>query len=62
MTVNLETRVLMLGHRLVEFAMSLPLGILRAERQTKWPLQQQLYKICSKGSGRAPQNGLRRAD
>jgi hypothetical protein len=38
MAVSLETKVPMLDHRLVEFAMSLPLGILRAGGKTKWLL------------------------
>ncbi len=44
MAVSLETRVPMLDHRVVEFAMSLPLAILRAGNQAKWPLRQVLYK------------------
>src|SRR6266403_2223243 len=44
MAVSLETRVPMLDHRVVEFAMSLPLATLRAENKTKWPLRQLLYK------------------
>jgi asparagine synthase (glutamine-hydrolysing) len=44
MAVGLETRVPMLDHRIVEFAMSLPLTVLRAGNQTKWPLRQLLYR------------------
>ncbi|MFZ5734955.1 MAG: asparagine synthase (glutamine-hydrolyzing) [Pseudomonadota bacterium] len=44
MAVSLETRVPMLDHRLVEFAMSLPLSIRRANGVPKWPLKQLLYK------------------
>ena len=45
MAVSLETRVPMLDHRVVEFAMSLPLSILRNGGKTKWPLRQLLYKF-----------------
>jgi asparagine synthase (glutamine-hydrolysing) len=44
MAVGLETRVPMLDHRIVEFAMSLPLTMLRTGNQTKWPLRQLLYR------------------
>ncbi|WP_245520472.1 asparagine synthase-related protein, partial [Mesorhizobium sp. M2D.F.Ca.ET.185.01.1.1] len=39
MAVSLETRVPLLDHRLIGFALSLPLSILRAGDQTKWPLR-----------------------
>jgi asparagine synthase (glutamine-hydrolysing) len=45
MAVSLETRVPMLDHRVVEFAMSLPLSMLRNGGKTKWPLRQLLYKF-----------------
>src|SRR5690349_15124626 len=44
MAVSLETRVPMLDHRVVAFAMSLPLAVLRADNKTKWPLRQLLYR------------------
>lgn len=44
MAVSLETRVPLLDHRLVEFALSLPLSISRADGTTKWPLRQILYR------------------
>ena len=44
MAVSLETRVPLLDHRLVEFAMSLPLSIARADQIPKWPLRQLLYR------------------
>jgi len=44
MAVSLETRVPLLDHRIVEFALSLPLSISRAEGQSKWPLRQLLYR------------------
>jgi asparagine synthase (glutamine-hydrolysing) len=44
MAASLETRVPMLDHRIIEFAMSLPLSILRANGTAKWPLRQILYR------------------
>lgn len=48
MAVGLETRVPLLDHRIVEFALSLPLSISRAEGMTKWPLRQLLYRHVPK--------------
>ena len=45
MSVGLETRVPLLDHRLVEFALSLPLSLLRRGGVTKWPLRQVLHKF-----------------
>jgi asparagine synthase (glutamine-hydrolysing) len=58
MAVSLETRVPMLDHRVVEFAMSLPLAILRAENTTKWPLRQLLYKHVPKELVERPKMGF----
>jgi asparagine synthase (glutamine-hydrolysing) len=58
MAVGLETRVPMLDHRLVEFAMSLPLEILRAEGQSKWPLKQLLFKYVPKALFERPKMGF----
>ena len=44
MAVSLETRVPLLDHRIIEFALSLPLAISRANGETKWPLRQVLYR------------------
>jgi len=58
MAVSLETRVPMLDHRVVEFAMSLPLAILRAENTTKWPLRQLLYKHVPRELVERPKMGF----
>lgn len=44
MAVGLETRVPLLDHRLVEFAWTLPLSILRRGGRSKWPLRQLLHR------------------
>lgn len=58
MAVSLETRVPMLDHRVVEFAMSLPLTLLRADGVTKWPLRQLLYKHVPKELVERPKMGF----
>lgn len=44
MAVSLETRVPMLDPKVVSFAASLPMSILRRDGQGKWPLRQLLYR------------------
>ncbi len=58
MAVSLETRVPMLDHRVVEFALSLPLAMLRAENKTKWPLRQLLYKHVPRALVERPKMGF----
>jgi asparagine synthase (glutamine-hydrolysing) len=58
MAVSLETRLPLLDHRLVGFALSLPLSILRANGQTKWPLRQLLHKYVPRGFVDRPKMGF----
>ena len=58
MAVSLETRVPFLDHRIVEFAMSLPLSVLRAENSPKWPLRQILYKHVPREMIERPKMGF----
>jgi asparagine synthase (glutamine-hydrolysing) len=44
MAVNLETRVPVLDHRVVEFAWRLPLKVKLRRGKTKWALRQILYR------------------
>jgi asparagine synthase (glutamine-hydrolysing) len=58
MAVSLETRVPLLDHRIVEFAMSLPLSLLRAEGSTKWILRQVLANYVPKSMFERPKHGF----
>lgn len=58
MAVSLETRMPLLDHRIVEFALSLPLSILRANGATKWPLRQILYRHVPESMVDRPKMGF----
>jgi asparagine synthase (glutamine-hydrolysing) len=58
MATSLETRVPMLDHRLVEFALTLPIGILRNRGIPKWPLRQVLAKHLPRSLFERPKMGF----
>jgi asparagine synthase (glutamine-hydrolysing) len=58
MAVSLETRMPLLDHRVVEFAFSLPLSILRSDGATKWPLRQILYRHVPRDIVERPKMGF----
>lgn len=58
MAVSLETRVPLLDHRIIEYSLSLPLSISRAENTTKWPLRQILYKYVPPNIIERPKMGF----
>ena len=59
MAVGLEGRAPLLDHRIVEFALGLPLRLKRRGRDTKWLLRKLLLQARSPGDHRSPENGIR---
>ncbi len=58
MTVGLEARVPLLDHRVVEFALQLPVHYKVRDGQTKWLLRQVLYKYVPKNLVERPKQGF----
>lgn len=58
MAVSLESRVPLLDHRVVEFALSLPSAILRRDGKGKWPLRALLARRVPRELFERPKSGF----
>ncbi|QXF11819.1 MULTISPECIES: asparagine synthase (glutamine-hydrolyzing) [Sphingopyxis] len=58
MAVSLESRVPLLDHRVVEFALALPLAYKLRDGRAKWPLRQILYRYVPREMMERPKMGF----
>jgi len=58
MAVSLESRVPLLDHRVVEFALAMPIEYKLREGQPKWPLRQLLYRYVPREMMERPKMGF----
>lgn len=58
MAVSLESRVPLLDHRVVEFALALPLAHKLRNGEAKWPLRQLLYRYVPREMMERPKTGF----
>jgi asparagine synthase (glutamine-hydrolysing) len=58
MSVNLETRIPLLNHRIIEFAWSLPTNFRHRRGQSKWLLRQLLYQYVPPSLIERPKQGF----
>lgn len=58
MAVSLESRVPLLDHRIVEFALAMPLAYKLRNGEAKWPLRQLLYRYVPREMMERPKMGF----